>query len=571
MKQLKFLLLLLLTNIGANLWSQDYPTDYFRSPLEIPLYLSGTFGELRTNHFHSGIDIKTAGREGQRVVAVADGVVSRIKVSPYGFGNAIYIVHPNGYTSVYAHLQRFNEDIQEFVRKEQYRQQSFAVEMFPPADMFQVKKGDLIALSGNSGGSGGPHLHFEMRDTRTEKIINPLYFGFDVKDSRHPDLYNLEVYEFQKGELVSSYTQSLLRQGSGKYSLTGNGLIEVSNPAAFGITTTDKLDGVENKNGVYSIKMTIGDQLYYQFEAETFAFDETRYINSHIDFAQKACCRRTINKMYLEPNNRFSGYGVKDKMKLTDLVPDSVYNVKIEVADIKGNLSVLDFDLLYHPSEIEIENLEGETDFARFGYSQTNYLKKDNFQIVMPEGALYSDVYVPYEKSEACADCLSFIHKVASREVPVQKYYTLKIKPDASYAGDKSKLAIASFKDGKYDDYEGGSWEAGYVVTRTRQFGEFAVVVDTVAPKVDPVNFRDGSNVAGATRISFIISDKLSGIDTYSAWLDGEWVLFEYDAKNKLIYTDVRALNIEPGEHVLKVAVSDEKKNTTEKTFHLIF
>lgn len=186
----------LLVLIPALLLSQDYPQNYFRPPLEIPLYLSGTFAELRTNHFHSGIDIKTEGREGQRVVAAADGVVSRIKVSPYGFGNAIYVVHPNGYTTVYAHLQRFNDEIQKFIKDEQYRQESFDVEVFPPASKFPVKKGQLIALSGNSGGSGGPHLHFEIRDTRTEKIINPLLFGFDVKDTRSPDLYNLEIYEF---------------------------------------------------------------------------------------------------------------------------------------------------------------------------------------------------------------------------------------------------------------------------------------------------------------------------------------------------------------------------------------
>ncbi|WP_417612963.1 M23 family metallopeptidase [Owenweeksia hongkongensis] len=550
--------------------AQDYPQDEFISPLEMPLFLSGTFGELRTNHFHAGIDIKTGGREGQRVLAVADGFVSRIKVSPYGYGNALYIVHPNGYTSVYGHLQRFNDTIQAFIREEQKRQKSFEVELFPLAKVFPVKQGDLVALSGNSGGSGGPHLHFEIRDTRTEKIINPLLFGFDVKDGRSPDIYNLEVYEFDKEELVSSYTRSLLRQGDGMYSLTGSSLIEVSNPASFGITTTDRLDGVPNKNGVYSIRMIIGEEVYYHFVAETFAFAETRYINSHIDFAQKACCRRTINKMYLEPNNQFSAYRVKEHMKLTDLVADSIYPVNIEVSDRAGNVSTLNFELKYSPPEVELAEAP-EPDLPRFNYAQTNFFKKDNFQVVLPEGALYSDIYVQYEKKAACSECLSFIHEIATREVPVQKYYTLKIKPDAEYHGDKSKLFIASFKDGKLDDYEGGRWENGFVVARTRQFGEFAVMVDTVPPSVSPVNFRDGSNVHGASRLSFIISDKLSGIDDYSVTIDGEWVLFEYDAKNRLIYTDVRALNLEEGERVLRISVSDDKGNVTEKTYHLIF
>ncbi len=195
MSSTKSAIVYLLAFIPTLVFSQDYPKDYFRAPLEIPLYLSGTFGELRTNHFHSGIDIKTDGREGQRVLAAADGVVSRIKVSAYGFGNAIYVVHPNGYTTVYAHLQRFNDEIQKYIKEEQYRQESFEVEIFPPASKFQVKKGQLIALSGNSGGSGGPHLHFEIRDTRTEKIINPLLFGFDVKDTKSPDLKCMNLME----------------------------------------------------------------------------------------------------------------------------------------------------------------------------------------------------------------------------------------------------------------------------------------------------------------------------------------------------------------------------------------
>lgn len=562
----------LLALLPAILFAQDYdyPKDYFRPPLEIPLYLSGTFGELRSNHFHSGIDIKTNQREGQRVVAAADGTVSRIKVSPHGFGNAIYVVHPNGYTTVYAHLQRFNDEIQQYVKAEQYRQETFDLELFPPAGKFTVKKGDLIALSGNSGGSGGPHLHFEIRDTRTEKIINPLLFGFDIKDTRNPDLYNLEVYEYDGEELVSSYTQNLLRNGNGVYTLTGNGLVEVTHAPAFGITTFDRQDGASNNNGVYSIQMWIGGEPYYDFEAHTFAFNETRYINAHIDYGQKYCCRRTINKLYLEPNNLFSGYGIDKKMNLPNLENDSVYPVKISVKDIAGNESVLTFDLKYTSPEI-LPGEMPEPEVSIFSYAQPNFFKKDNFQMVLPEGALYTNVLVEYKKEAPCSECYSFIYEIASREIPVHKYYTLKIKPDEQFRGDHSKLAIASFRNGRIDEYEGGTLEDGYVVARTRQFGQFAVVADTIAPTIKAANFRDGSTVSQLSRLQFIIDDNFSGIDTYRPTIDGKWVLFEYDAKNNTIYANLSELEVEPGEHLLELEVKDEKGNVAQKSYRLIF
>lgn len=561
-----FLFLLISFFAGA----QKYPQDYFRSPLEIPLYLSGTFGELRTNHFHSGLDIKTDQREGQRVLAAADGVVSRIKVSPYGFGNAIYINHPNGYTTVYAHLQRFNDEIQAYVRKEQYRQKSFDIELFPPAGRFEVKKGDLIALSGNSGGSGGPHLHFEIRNTRTEKIINPLLFGIDVKDSRNPDLYNLEVYEFDKNELVSSYEKNLIRTSAGDYSLTGNNVVEVSHSPAFGITAYDRQDGANNRNGVYSIQMWIGGVPFYDFEAKTFAFDETRYVNAHIDYAQKICCGRVVNKLYLEPNNQFSAYEIDQKMNFPSLVEDSVYQVKIVVKDAAGNESDLNFGLKYAPP-VSADDEAAEAQIPVFRYAQSNYFKKDNFQIVLPEGALYNDVYAEYNKNQPCSECYSYIHEIASREIPVHKYYTIKIKPDAEFSGDKSKLAIASFRNGKIDDYEGGSWENGFVTARTRQFGQFAIVADTIAPTIRPIDFRDGSDISRFNRLEFIIDDNFSGIDSYTPTIDGQWVLFQYDYKNKMIWSDLSELNLEAGEHVLELTVQDEKGNVTTKTYHLIF
>ncbi|MDZ7847617.1 MAG: M23 family metallopeptidase [Owenweeksia sp.] len=536
----------------------------------MPLRLSGTFGELRGNHFHSGIDLKTHQKVGLPVRACAAGNIVRIKVSPYGFGKAIYIQHGNGFTTVYAHLEGFNEKIEAYVRKRQYEQETFDLNVYPEAGILWVEKGDVIAQSGNTGGSGAPHLHFEIRDTRTEKIINPLLFGFEVADSRAPDLHNVEVYQFEDDELVSSYTQKVLQQKDGSYSLTGNNLVEVQHAPAFGITTYDRLDGAPNRNGVYCIEMRINGELYYSFKMNTFSFYETRYINSHIDYSQKYCCRRNINKLYLEPNNQFSVYGVNRKMNLPELAPDSTYQVEIQVSDVAGNQSDLNFNLKYLPDTL-LTAAPNNPPASVFRYGQPNFFKEENIQLKLPEGALYRDVYFEYKKLEPCAECYSFVHQLAAPSIPVQKYYPLRIKPNEPFKGDKSKLAIASLKDGRIDEYEGGEWDDGYITTRTRQFGQFAVVADTIPPSIQPIGFRDGGNLADQLQVSFKIEDNFSGIDRYRPTIDGKWVLFEYDAKNDLIFANLKDLSLEPGEHVLKLEVMDKVGNVTKKNYHLIF
>ncbi len=555
----------LLTFTGFS--QNKYPQNYFRSPLNVPLVLSGTFGELRSNHFHSGIDIKTQQKTGLPVLAVADGYVSRIKVSPYGFGKAIYVTHPNGYTSVYAHLQKFAPQIQAFVRKAQYQQQSFAVELFPSSSQFKLLQGGVLAFSGNTGGSGGPHLHFEIRDSKTEKVINPLHFGFKVKDTRRPNLFNLMVYQFNGEELVSSEPKKILTNSTGKSYLAGNEVLDINYQPAFGIQTTDKQDGASNNNGVYSIDMWMGEEKVYRFCTETFAFGETRYINSHIDFAQKNCCRKVYNKMFLEPGNQYSGYAQTPQMNLPKLIADSIYNVKIEVKDFAGNTNVLGFKIKYHPLQSEVDESYSTPNYFR--YSQSNFLKNENLYLNLPQGALYANAYVEYNHSEPCQNCLSLIHHVGSSEIPVHRYYNLKIKLNANYTGDKSKLAIASLKNGRIIDYEGGVWKNGFVEARTRQFGDFAIAVDTTAPRIRPINFKEGSSIGSLGRIKIKVTDDFSGIKKIDTYINNQWVLFEYDAKNNLIFAWLKDLELEAGVQNLKVVVQDDKKNVQTKTYHL--
>jgi hypothetical protein len=565
------LLFLLSIALGSGLYSQSYPRDYFQPPLDIPMILSGTFGELRTNHFHSGIDIKTQQRTGLPVKAAADGTIVRIKISPYGFGKALYLRHPNGFTTVYAHLKEFAPEIQDYVTENQYKNKTFDIELFPPAGTFDFKGGELIAFSGNSGGSGAPHLHFEVRDTRTEDIINPLLFGFPVSDSRNPDLYDLEVYEFEEEELVSTHSRDLIKVDGGSYALAGDDVVIVNHTPAFGIRTTDRLDGASNRNGIYSIELIVGGFSYYQFVMQRFAFAETRYINSHIDYGQKKCCRRVINKLYLEPNNRFSAYRNTASMSFPALEPDSTYDAFIRVQDAAGNESILEFKLRQETASPTMNSeTQEQLPFAVFRYDQTNFFKKDNIEFSLPEGALYRNINFFYSRKEACDDCYSSVHVIASNEIPVHKYFTLKIKPDLSYEGDPEKLVIMSMEDGEPVDYEGGEWDGNYLKARTRQFGEFAIMADEKPPQAITGNFVDGGVLKSDSELRFIIKDRISGIADYEVYIDGEWQLFDYDAKNDLLRHDLGLSKLQAGEHAVELILRDEVGNESTHNYRFI-
>lgn len=549
-----------------------YPQNYFRSPLDIDLVLSGTFGELRSNHFHSGMDIKTNGVEGLPVYSIAEGYVSRIKVSPYGFGKALYVVHPNGYTSVYAHLRNFNDSIEAYLKTRQYNLQQNEVDIYLKAAELPVGKGDVIAFSGNSGGSGGPHLHFEIRDSRTEHIINPLLFGYEVKDTRYPELSDLNVYEYADDELISNTKHRIINRGKGDYYLAGNGTVEVSANVGFGIGAIDRQDGAWNRNGVYKIEMLVNGKPFYNFTMNTFSFAETRFINSHIDFSQRICCGKRINKLYLDPNNQLSIYADKSKMKLLSFEEDSLFEVSILVSDIAGNTSKLNFKVR-RTEDIPLgEALPTEIDLPLFRHDQSNFYVKNKLSVVLPNGALYRDIYFEHEVLEPCGSCLSEVHQVSSELIPVQKSYKLSIRTtDLPPDINTNKLAIASLKEGIIEDFEGGTFSNGTVTTNTRQFGQFAVVADTSAPSIESVNFDNGSVINAAKDALLIkVHDNFSGVDSYRAYFDESWVRMYYDAKNKLMIIRESDLPSKPGKFTLTIEVTDKRDNKATESYKIV-
>ena len=283
MGRILFVLLFLSAILLSNS-QMAYPKDYFRKPLDIPLILSGTFGELRSNHFHSGLDIKTQKRTGLKILASAEGYVSRIKISHWGYGKALYITHPNGYTTVYGHLKKFSPEIEEYVKKRQYEKESFVIQLFPKSDELKVEKGELIAFSGNSGSSGGPHLHYEIRDANA-KPINPMYFGIDIADTKKPEVRAGVVYSFGDTSHVnqSNSIKNLVLKKQTDGSLLAN-KITAYGTIGFGINAIDRQDGALNHNGIFDLEMKVNGTTVYHHSVNTFSFSESRYINSLVDF-----------------------------------------------------------------------------------------------------------------------------------------------------------------------------------------------------------------------------------------------------------------------------------------------
>lgn len=545
--------------------SQEYPQD-FRPPLDLVPSLAGSFGEIRSNHFHSGLDYRTNQREGYPIYAVADGYVSRLRVQSGGFGNAVYISHPNGYTSVYAHLQRFNTRIGQTIKDLQYRRESFEVD-FPLISIeIPVKKGDIIAWSGNTGSSGGPHLHFEIRDTKTEETINPQLFGISVPDNVKPIISGLYMYRLN-GLPFTENTPSQYFQlvgANGNYSLNQSPLITFDREVGFGIATHDQQRVGGNRNGVYSIELVLDGKTVFASALERFAFADSRGINSHVDYPALISSGRTIQKSFLEPGNPLDIYPNKGNSGIIALTDDSIHQIKYLVKDLNGNTSTLNFRVQRN-SNSKISGKAESPGVKFFQYDDSTTFKSSGMQVSIPKGVLYSDINLKYSTSARPKNSYSAIHNIHTRLVPVHKNYYLWIKPDVTLPNHlRDKAVIADTRGGSH----GGVYDNGYIKAAPKTFGNFFIRVDTIAPNIRPINISEGKSLAGETKISLTLADNLSGIRTYRGTIDGQWVLFEYDLKTSTLWhTFDEELSL--GKHIFQFTATDMKMNS--RTYTAVF
>jgi hypothetical protein len=544
--------------------SNTYPLVDFRPPLDIvPPALAGSFGELRGNHFHSGIDFRTNQREGYPVYAIADGYVSRIRVQNSGFGQALYLTHPNGYTSVYGHLSRFAPKVAEAVKALSYQKKTFELDEYPPADQFPVHKGDLIAYSGNRGSSGGPHLHFEIRDSRTENTINPQLFGIQIPDDIPPVIYSLYLYKLNK-KPFNEYTPKQYFQvtgASGKYHLAV-GTINTSGEVGFGITTTDRHNGNSGINGVYSIELEVDGKAVFVSALERFAFEDSKGVNSHIDYPAFLTSRRSIQKSFVDPGNPVKIYYNVVNNGRIEFADQQVHELKYTVTDSKGNKSILAFSARSDGKPIITPD---EPDGIPFFYNKDNEFSAENIKVLLHKGTLYNDFNLVYKiKPKPARGAYSAIYQIHNNLTPLHVGFDLWIRADASLGNLKDKALIVSTGGSS----QGGIFENGYVKATPRNFGSFYIAVDTIAPTIVPVNILDGKNMSGIPKMLFKIRDNLSGIKSFNGYIDGNWVLMEFDTKTATLWHSFDS-RTGPGKHQLRLEVEDMKGNI--KTYSINF
>ncbi len=550
------------TGIGGA-HKKNYPQDYFRSPVNSVIRLSGTFGELRSNHFHSGIDIKSPnGKTGHALLAVADGYVSRIKVQPGGYGKVLYITHPNGYTSVYAHIDKFTDDIEKYIKKTQYQEKRFRVEAYPKANQFSFNRGEKVGTLGMSGHTFGPHLHFEIRNTKTQKPINPLLFGIRVEDNRPPKLHELKIYVLNdKRETLSTDQYPVIRKGA-DFGILEDTLIIEGWRAGFGLKVYDHMNGVTNWNGIYALSVFKDDALIYQFDAETFSFAETRYINAHLDYADHVTDKSYVNRCYSLPGNRLSIYNKKENFGIVSLHKDKAANITMVAEDVEGNISRLQF---WVKRSAYIPDPKPVIYNYYLPYNEDNSIHNSSMALRMSKGVLYENLYLNYQSSSHASEKIySSVHQIQHSTTPAHKYFDLSIRPTTLPSSFRNKAFIA-YHDPKKDEYIncGGEWKDGLLKTKVRNFGEFCIMADEKAPKIEVVNFR--TNMKGHNKMSFKITDNVPTAGNvkglkYVATVDGKWILMEYDSKNDMIthYFDDR---ISAGSHQLRLEVTDNKGN----------
>lgn len=560
MNKLSFSVFLLIF-LPFSLFSQstsgiNYQKGYFRYPLDIAPRLNANFGEMRPNHFHMGLDLFTLRRENLPVYAAADGYVSRVKIEAGGFGNAIYIDHPNGTTTLYAHMNDFYAPLQQYVKQQQYKTESWAQELVIPKGLFPLRKGDVIGMSGNTGGSQGPHVHFEIRETATEKCLNPLLFGFNIPDNVPPDLYKLALYNRDK----SIYEQapmvvSVVKTATGRYTAS---IPRLSfSKVLIALHATDRMTGVDNNNGIFRTTLYENGKPVGGFRLDNIGYDETRYLNAHIDHRTKASGGSYMQFLIPLPGDALQIYQAAKPGGYIDLPDTLSRNYRLEVADPYGNVSTLQFTMRrgdMAPATASPGNL------MRPG--EVNVYETEDLELFMPEKCLYDSIYFRYGKSPSVTP-LSYspVHSIHLPYIPVHENFTIRIKPDRNIPYPLRDRMLIKRITRSNTGVKKASWTMGKYSAQFRDFGTFQLIADSIPPVISGF---PGSNLAAAGKISLYVKDDNGQIRNFRAELDGKWLRFVQRGNT---FTYVFDEKCPRGEHELKVTVEDEAGNRTERTY----
>jgi hypothetical protein len=555
-KGLIFLVLCMVSLATAQTnWEKKLSQYSFAPPLKGAMYLSGNFCELRSNHFHGGLDIKTGGVEGKSVYSIADGYVSRIKISPYGYGRALYIHHPkSGVTSVYAHLKEFSPEIKKFIQRKQKERKRNSIDFSFDKPTLHVKKGEKIALSGNSGGSYAPHLHFEVRKLSNQHPINPQYIFKNIKDQIPPEILSLMVYDTDpqhKGLIIGRKKEKVIHLGGGKYCI--DSVLDISPNTDFGVKVYDLASGAKNKNGFYKLDYIIDGKRVMNIEMDEYSYSETRYINSLVDYEFFKERKERFVKLFPLPNAKISVVKWED-YNMSQYRDGKTHQAKIIARDVKGNLSVLEWDFRISKSSKKMRRNNGLLVEQKSAKTITS--KKASLSFT-PK-ALYTDSY--FRIDTASEKNKGIVYTVEPEYRALHQRINLKLPIPKEYHLRDEKLCIVQRNKKGGKSYHKAKVDGFYANIGVRSLGDFYFAIDDDDPYLKFLNCKEGQNMSKQNQIKIKTLDLHSGIDSYNATLDGKWVILYYDAKNKKI---THTFESKPSgkKHTFVLTVKDECGN----------
>ena len=533
--------------------AQEKPGNPFVSPFDFPLLLSGNFGELRANHFHGGVDFKTQGVVGKPIRCIADGYISRVTVTPGGYGQAVYITHDNGYTSVHGHLHKFMTEVEQVVEAYQYEHETFAVDLTFGPDRFPLKQGEVFALAGNEGYSFGPHLHMELRKTDTGEYIDPLLFYTDIiKDKTAPRATHIMLYpQAGKGVVAGSSKKKALPLAALQTPVTAWGKIAV------GIKAYDYMDGTSNNYGVRSVTLLVDSVEVFRSTVDGFLPDENRMINAWTDYEEYATRGSWFMRSQILPGNTWRMLQADEEGGVVTINEERLYEFCYVLEDLYGNRRTYRFKV--QGKEQPIEPLYKGKHYL--SWNQGNVIQKPGMELVIPKGMLYEDVDL---NCKVIADSLniSFDYQLHDRPVPLHAGCSLMIGVRNYPIPDMTKYYVVRKYKGRKAS-AGGYFEEGFMHANIRELGTYSVALDTVAPRIVPLNRPQwkGGN------IRFKIRDAETGIKDYKVYIDGAFVLFKFSSKNAVL-SCMHPSRIKKGmKHRMEVVITDYCGNVAREEY----
>ncbi len=549
-----------------NICSQSfdhYPQNVFINPLQGKLEIIGTFCELRPNHFHGGLDIRTNSQIGKPVIAIGDGYISRINISTVGYGKALYVTHSNGFTSVYAHLSDFPKEIKWYIEKNQYYQQKWEQELYPEKDLLAVTQGQVIAYSGNTGGSQGPHLHFEIRETLTEAPVNPLLFGIKMTDYLAPIISNVYLYSYDTLAKRSNghFPSEGLQLYKTHYVKVGKKKKKVLSPVteykvaygqyALGANIKDLATSTHNNNGVNYLQVFHNGKLIYDCSIEHFLFSQMRMLNNYIDYRRQKQSGIKMHKLFIDEGNTLDFY----KNSKTDgwfTINDSErHEFKIVAKDVYGNKSEKTMFITGDDNGMQVKDYVPYSKTAQYckAAMDNTFTVGDRFKLTIPKNTLYADYKLNFYKN------YGENYTIGNDLVPIDKRIELSFKLSPEQLPLANKYVVCNVYGKSY----GGVNKNGWLVAGVKEFSTFYITLDTIRPVIKVVQLNKNGYFA------FKISDNLSGIADFDFYIDDAWVLLDYESKESLLFGRVPNPLLK-GKHVIRLVVYDERKNARTYT-----